>query len=118
MMRVALVTFAALLAVTTAAAAQDSTRSKPAAKPMGPRAVVLQTTLGDIVIKLRPDAAPKTVASFVGLARGLRPFQDPTSGKWVKRPFYDGLDMDSDYYLEFSRDPTADEMRQLQAAPA
>ena len=31
-------------------------------------------------------------------------------------PFYDGLDMDSDYYLEFSRDPTADEMRQFQAA--
>ena len=31
-------------------------------------------------------------------------------------PFNDGLDMDSDYYLEFSRDPTADEMRQFQAA--
>ena len=31
-------------------------------------------------------------------------------------PFYDGLDMDSDYYLEFTRDPTADEMRQFQAA--
>jgi hypothetical protein len=31
-------------------------------------------------------------------------------------PFYNGLDMDSDYYLEFSRDPTADEMRQFQAA--
>ncbi len=31
-------------------------------------------------------------------------------------PFYDGLDMDSDYYLEFIRDPTADEMRQFQSA--
>jgi hypothetical protein len=31
-------------------------------------------------------------------------------------PFYDGLDTDSDYYLEFSRDPTADEMRQFQVA--
>ncbi|MDQ3199928.1 MAG: hypothetical protein M3Q46_12225, partial [Verrucomicrobiota bacterium] len=31
-------------------------------------------------------------------------------------PFYDGLDMDSDYYLEFTRDPTGTEMRQFQAA--
>jgi hypothetical protein len=31
-------------------------------------------------------------------------------------PFYDGLDMDSDYYLEFLRDPTAVEMRQFQTA--
>jgi peptidyl-prolyl cis-trans isomerase A (cyclophilin A) len=29
------------------------------------------------------------VANFVGLARGLRPFKDPT-GKWVKKPAYDG----------------------------
>jgi hypothetical protein len=30
-------------------------------------------------------------------------------------PFYDGLDMDSDY-LEFTRDPTADEITAFQAA--
>ena len=31
------------------------------------------------------------MANFVGLARGLRPWKDPKSGKWVKKPFYDGL---------------------------
>ena len=31
-------------------------------------------------------------------------------------PFYDGLDMDSDYYLEFTHDPDAEEMRRFQAA--
>ena len=30
--------------------------------------------------------APITVANFVGLARGLRPWKDPKSGKWVKKP--------------------------------
>ena len=49
------------------------------------------TDLGSIHCQLLPEAAPETVASFVGLARGLKPFQDPASGKWVKRPFFDGL---------------------------
>jgi len=49
------------------------------------------TDLGSIHCQLLPDMAPKTVASFVGLARGLRPSQDPATGKWVKQPFFDGL---------------------------
>ena len=32
-----------------------------------------------------------TVANFVGLARGLKPFKDPKTNETVKRPFYDGL---------------------------
>ena len=51
----------------------------------------ITTPQGTIHCTLLPDAAPKTVASFVGLARGLRAFQDPASDKWVKRPFFDGL---------------------------
>jgi hypothetical protein len=31
-------------------------------------------------------------------------------------PFYDGLDIDSNYYLEFTRDPNEEEMRRFQAA--
>ena len=31
--------------------------------------VVLETSLGDIVLELRPDRAPKTVANFLGLVR-------------------------------------------------
>ncbi len=51
----------------------------------------ITTPQGTIHCTLLPDAAPKTVASFVGLARGLRAFQDPATDKWVKRPFFDGL---------------------------
>jgi peptidyl-prolyl cis-trans isomerase A (cyclophilin A) len=47
------------------------------------------TDLGSIRCKLHPEDAPETVASFVGLARGLRPWKD--GAEWVKKPFYDGL---------------------------
>jgi peptidyl-prolyl cis-trans isomerase A (cyclophilin A) len=39
---------------------------------------------------LHEDTTPLTVANFVGLARGLRPFLDHESGQWLKRPYYDG----------------------------
>jgi peptidyl-prolyl cis-trans isomerase A (cyclophilin A) len=49
------------------------------------------TDKGEIVCELFPDRAPATVASFVGLARGVRAFLDLETGYWVKRPFFDGL---------------------------
>jgi peptidyl-prolyl cis-trans isomerase A (cyclophilin A) len=51
----------------------------------------IETSLGVMTAKLHEAEAPNTVASFVGLARGVRPFRDVKSGEWVKRPFYDGL---------------------------
>lgn len=45
---------------------------------------------GTLDCRLLPDAAPLTVANFVGLARGLRPFRDGETGEWIKRPYYDG----------------------------
>jgi peptidyl-prolyl cis-trans isomerase A (cyclophilin A) len=51
----------------------------------------IQTSLGDIECELLPEMAPNTVANFVGLARGLRPYEDVATKAWVKRPFYDGL---------------------------
>ncbi|MCK6548605.1 peptidylprolyl isomerase [Myxococcota bacterium] len=51
----------------------------------------LETNQGVLVAKLFEAETPKTVANFVGLARGLRPWRDPKSGDWIKRPFYDGL---------------------------
>lgn len=45
---------------------------------------------GTFTCKLYEDKTPITVANFVGLARGLRAWKDPKSGKWVKRPLYDG----------------------------
>ena len=49
----------------------------------------LVTDHGDIDCELWPHRAPRTVANFVGLARGLRPFKDPISKVWVTRPAYD-----------------------------
>ncbi len=51
----------------------------------------LETDAGALTCKLFEDKAPKAVANFVGLARGLQSFRDPTSGQWVKRKAYDGV---------------------------
>ena len=50
----------------------------------------LQTTKGDVVIKLFPDHAPKTVQNFVGLAEGTKEWRDPASGEKKNSPLYDG----------------------------
>ncbi|MBI4817168.1 MAG: peptidylprolyl isomerase [Deltaproteobacteria bacterium] len=49
------------------------------------------TSTGTFSGRLFEHKAPKTVTNFVGLARGRRLFQDPETGEWVSRPFYDGL---------------------------
>jgi len=49
-----------------------------------------QTSLGEIVVRLMPEKAPKTVENFVGLAEGTREWTDPGSGQKVKKPLYDG----------------------------
>jgi peptidyl-prolyl cis-trans isomerase A (cyclophilin A) len=46
--------------------------------------------LGTLRCELYADKAPLTVANFVGLARGVRPFRDPHSEKWLKKPLFDG----------------------------
>src|SRR5262249_5271240 len=48
-------------------------------------------TLGTFTCELYDKQAPKTVANFVGLARGERPFKDPKTGEWVKKPLFNGL---------------------------
>ena len=40
----------------------------------------LHTSLGDIVIELFPNHAPKTVANFVELATGAKEWTDPRTG--------------------------------------
>src|SRR5262245_16908439 len=39
--------------------------------------VWMQTTRGDLVLELFPAEAPQTVANFLGLASGTKPFIDP-----------------------------------------
>lgn len=53
--------------------------------------VVLTTTRGDLLLELFPNEAPETVANFLGLAEGTKPFTDPYTGLQDMRPFYDGL---------------------------
>ncbi|QQR92030.1 MAG: peptidylprolyl isomerase [Myxococcales bacterium] len=48
------------------------------------------TSLGTLSCKLFAGKTPNTVANFVGLARGLRPFWDPKLGSWQKGPYFDG----------------------------
>jgi peptidyl-prolyl cis-trans isomerase A (cyclophilin A) len=50
---------------------------------------LISTSKGTLLCKLLRAEAPMTVANFVGLARGVRPWKDP-SGVWVKKPLYDG----------------------------
>ena len=49
-----------------------------------------KTSLGDIVIRLLPEKAPKTVENFLGLAEGTKEWTHPTTGKKSKTPLYDG----------------------------
>ena len=51
------------------------------------------TSMGSFECELYEDQAPLTVANFVGLTRGMRPFLDPADRKakeWTKRRYYDG----------------------------
>ncbi|NBR93704.1 MAG: peptidylprolyl isomerase [Microbacteriaceae bacterium] len=50
----------------------------------------LHTNMGDIVIDLFPNHAPKTVANFAELATGQREWTHPKSGKKSTDNLYDG----------------------------
>lgn len=50
----------------------------------------IDTNKGSLTCKLFEDKAPITVANFVGLATGKRPWKDPSTDTWVSRPAYDG----------------------------
>ena len=52
---------------------------------------VLDTSMGRITCKLFDKQAPLTVANFIGLAQGTKPWTDPVTKKKMKdKPFYDG----------------------------
>jgi peptidyl-prolyl cis-trans isomerase A (cyclophilin A) len=66
---------------------KDATKDLPVGA--GALLATLDTAKGKIECKLLSEKAPVTVANFVGLARGLRPWKDSTD-TWVKKPAYDG----------------------------
>lgn len=49
-----------------------------------------ETNQGDFTCLLYPDSAPKTVANFVGLAKGDKEWLDPKTGDKQKKPLYNG----------------------------
>ena len=57
-----------------------------------PLMATIETSMGTFNCELYDKKSPITVANFVGLARGTRPWKDPKTNAWVtKKPFYDGL---------------------------
>ncbi len=57
--------------------------------PTGPTAV-FDTSMGRMTCKLYDTQAPKTVANFLGLALGVKPYVDPVSKRKMTKPFFDG----------------------------
>ena len=51
----------------------------------------LYTNVGPIRVELFPNHAPKTVANFVELAEGTRPYTDPRTGTPGAGPYYNGV---------------------------
>ena len=52
----------------------------------------IETTMGTLTCELYGDKAPMTVANFVGLATGKKPWLNPKTNKVEKGvPFFDGL---------------------------
>ena len=56
----------------------------------GDLVATIDTSKGKMMCKMYDDKAPVTVANFVGLARGVRPWKDPKTGLWAAKPAYDG----------------------------
>ncbi|MDH5671667.1 MAG: peptidylprolyl isomerase [Myxococcales bacterium] len=50
----------------------------------------IKTSMGEFYCDLFADKAPRTVANFVGLARGKRKFWDADKLAWTARPYYTG----------------------------
>jgi peptidyl-prolyl cis-trans isomerase A (cyclophilin A) len=68
-----------------------------------------ETSLGTFTAQLETELAPKTVANFIGLARGTKEWKDPTTGAMVTgKPFYDRMIFHRvvDGYIIQSGDPT------------
>jgi peptidyl-prolyl cis-trans isomerase A (cyclophilin A) len=55
-----------------------------------PYYATFKTSMGEVVVRLFEDKAPKTVENFVGLATGTTEWTDPRTGQKVKRPLYNG----------------------------
>jgi cyclophilin family peptidyl-prolyl cis-trans isomerase len=67
---------------------------KPDKQPAGLKPglyAVFDTSEGTIKAQLYEKYTPLAVSAFVGLAQGARPWLDPKTGKFVRRPMYNGI---------------------------
>jgi peptidyl-prolyl cis-trans isomerase A (cyclophilin A) len=64
-------------------------QNPPALKP-GLYAI-FNTSEGDFTAQLYEKYTPLTVANFVALAQGTKPWREPKTGAMVRRPLYDNL---------------------------
>jgi peptidyl-prolyl cis-trans isomerase A (cyclophilin A) len=63
-----------------------------AIKGKGALIATITTSHGALHCQLFDDKAPATVANFIGLATGQKPWIDPQTGKTMRgKPFYDGI---------------------------
>jgi peptidyl-prolyl cis-trans isomerase A (cyclophilin A) len=51
---------------------------------------IIYTSMGTIVCRLFPAEAPKTVANFIGLAKGTKAWTNPETGKVMHSSLYSG----------------------------
>jgi cyclophilin family peptidyl-prolyl cis-trans isomerase len=77
--------------------AQDAAPAAPSATTADPNAsgpglyATFDTSMGQIIVRLLPDKAPKTVENFVALANGTKPSADAEATHMVKKRFFDGM---------------------------
>jgi len=82
-------------ALAQAPAKPATTSTKPAGGASATAAgkaqfVVFETSAGKIGVRLLPQKAPKAVENFLGMATGKKTWTDPSSGKKLNVPLYDG----------------------------
>ena len=78
----------ALFLMAAAALAQETAPAP--ALPSGLYAI-FSTSIGKFTAKLYEKETPISVANFVGLAQGTRPWRDPKTRALVRRPLYDNI---------------------------
>ena len=84
---------ASFVAAQTAAAPRPSSTPPPRRATQNPNQPTahIETTVGNIHCVLFPDKAPISVANFIGLATGTKPWKNPKTGQMVKGvPLYNG----------------------------